>query len=202
MAIEPNKFYPKQMNGPVISATGNSLCAEFEDAEQIQDYLYKLSIDTAQETELENIGRIIGYVRPLVPEGFNSENIMLLGTVPLAQDVDIGLATVGSSIGGELSSVVGSDTGFMSLGVYRKFLTSMAVLKRYGITLSSIDKVVSIVSQNYDISYDENKDIVVHFNENIGYKNIWILTQLFYRIATAPQVLITSGEPEEEDEEE
>ena len=193
MAIKCNKYYPKQMNGPIISAVGNALCAEFDKAKLIQDYLYNLSIDTANETELENIGRIIGYVRPLVPVGFNSENIMLLGTLPLEQDADIGLATVDSRIGGELSSVIGSNTGFMALGTYRKFLKSMALLKRYGITLSSIDKVVSVVSQNYTISYNENKDVVVHFAENIGYKNIWILTQLFYRIATSPQVLITSG---------
>lgn len=193
MAIKQNKFYPKQMNGPVINATGNSLCKELDNAVAIQDYLYGLSIDTAQETELENIGRIIGYVRPLVPEGFNSENILLIGTLPLAQDASIGLATVGSSVGGELSSVIGSDTGFMALGTYRKFLKSMAVLKRYGITLASIDKVVSVIGDEYEISYNANKDIVVHFTNNIGYKNIWILTQLFYRIATSPQVLITSG---------
>lgn len=193
MAIKQNKFYPKQMNGPVINAIGNSICKELEKAVAIQDYLYNLSIDTAQETELENIGRIIGYVRPLVPEGFNSENIMLIGTLPLAQDASIGLATVGSSVGGELSSVIGSDTGFMALGTYRKFLKSMAVLKRYGITLESIDKVVSVIGDEYEISYNANKDIVVHFTNNIGYKNIWILTQLFYRIATSPQVLITSG---------
>lgn len=193
MAITPNKYYPKQMNGPVISAVGNANCQEFDKARAIQEYLRNLSIDTAKETELENIGRIIGYIRPLVPEGFNSENIMLLGTVPLEQDPDIGLAEAGSNVGGELSSVAGTETGFMALGTYRKFLKSMAVLKRYGITLSSINKVVSVINTDFEISYDENKDIVVHFNENIGYKNIWILTQLFYRIATAPQVLITSG---------
>ena len=161
MAIKQNMFYPKQMNGPVINATGNSLCKELDNAVAIQDYLYGLSIDTAQETELENIGRIIGYVRPLVPEGFNSENILLIGTLPLAQDASIGLATVGSSVGGELSSVIGSDTGFMALGTYRKFLKSMAVLKRYGITLASIDKVVSVIGDEYEISYNANKDIVV-----------------------------------------
>lgn len=193
MAIAPNKYYPRQMNGPIISATGNANCQEFEWARKIQEYLRELSIDTAQETELENIGRVIGYIRPLVPEGFNSENIMLLGTLPLEQDPDIGLAEVGVEYGGELSSVAGTETGFMSLGTYRKFLKSMAVLKRYGITLSSIDKVVSVIDTDYTISYDENKDILVNFTNNIGYKNIWILTQLFYRIATAPQVLITSG---------
>lgn len=191
--ITPNKYYPKQMNGPVISAFGNARDAEFTEAEKVIDYLHNLSIATASETELENIGRIIGYLRPLVPEGFNSENILLLGTLPLASDPQIGLSKLGETIGGQLSSVVVSESNFMSLGTYRKFLESMAVLKRYGITLSSVDKVVSVVSKDYTISFNENKDIVVNFTENIGYKNIWILSQLFYRLTTVPQIIITSG---------
>lgn len=191
MAIAPSKYYPKQMNGPVISAFAEARDKEFAQAESVQDYLYNLSIATASELELENIGRLIGYVRPLVPEGFNSENIMLLGTLPLTTDPDIGLAALASRVGGELSSVIESETGFMALGTYRKFLTSMAILKRYGITLYSVDQIVQVVSKNYTIGWDENHDIEVTFTENIGYKNIWILTQLFYRIATEPQVLIT-----------
>ena len=195
--IEPVKYYPKQMNGPVISAQGHALNSRFSDAETIESYLHNLSIDTADETELENIGRIIGYLRPLVPEGFNSENILLLGTLPLTQDVDIGLAQAGSEIGGQLSTVVVQDTNFMSLGTYRKFLRSMAILKRYGITLKSVDYIAAIISQNYDIEFDEDtQDLIVNFHENIGFKNIWILTQLFYRIATAPQVLVIADEGE------
>lgn len=195
MPIEPNRLYPKQMNGPVISANGEAVNSGFEDAEAIEKYLYELSIDKAEETELENIGLIIGYPRPLVPEGFNSENVLLLGPVPLETDPDIGLASVDNMTGGELSSVVSSETNYMGLGNYRKFLKGMAYLKRYGITLKVIDEIVSSISNNYIISYTAEKDILVLFQENIGFKNIWILTQLFYRIATAPQVLIqTSAE--------
>lgn len=186
-------MYPRQMNGPIISAYKEAFEREFVQAEGIQEYLYNLKIDTAQETELENIGRLVGYVRPVVPEGFNLENIMLLGTVPIATDEMIGLATVGSSVGGVLSTVAESETDFMALGTYRLFLKSVAKLKRYGITLSSVDEIVNQISNNYNISWDENKDIRVHFSENIGYKNIWVLTQLFFRVATSPQVLITSG---------
>lgn len=192
MAIQPNKYYPKQMNGPVISATGQAVNYEFDKAEEIENYLHGLSIDTADETELENIGKLIGYVRPLVPEGFNSENILLLGTLPLEQDPDIGLSKDQTQTGGQLSSIVGTDSNFMSLGVYRKFLKSMAVLKRYGVTLNSVDKIAATVDLNYTLSFDENGDINVVYHTNIGYKNIWILTQLFYRITTAPQVLISS----------
>ena len=192
MAIKPNAYYPKQMTGPVISANGQAVNAEFAKAEEIEKYLHDLSIDTADEMELENIGRIIGYLRPLVPEGFNSENILLIGTLPLEQDQEIGLSTLDSQVGGQLSSIIGTDSNFMSLGVYRKFLKSMAILKRYGITLQSVDKIAATVNTNYSITFDERGDINITYHESIGYKNIWILTQLFYRITTAPQVLVSS----------
>lgn len=191
--IDRNPYYPKQMNGPIISAYGKAVDQEFRDAEIIQDYLGNLTILNADETELENIGKLIGYVRPLVPEGFNAENVLLLGPDPITQDEDIGLSGIDITFGGQLSTVVRSESNFMSLGTYRKFLQNMAILKRYGITLASVDKIVSTIDTDYTIAWDENKDIVVSFGKSIGYKNIWILTQLFYRIATAPQVIITAG---------
>ena len=195
--IETNKYYAKQMNGPVLSANGEALDAELDDAKAIEHYLYNLSIDTARETELENIGRIVGYLRPLVPEGFDSENVLLLGNLPLIQDEEIGLSTVGSQIGGQLSTIQTSDTNYMSLGLYRKFLKAVAEFKRYGITLKSVDFIASTISQDYTIDWDEDtQDIILTFNDNIGFKNIWILTQLFYRIATEPQVLVVSNEGE------
>lgn len=193
MSISPDKTYPKQMNGPVISAFGESIKKEISDSLSITEYLYNLSIDTAQETELINIGRIIGYLRPIVPEGFNQENLFTLGTLPIEVDEQIGLAQYGHKVGGILSTLQPSQTNYMDLGLYRLFLKDMAILKKYGITLNSVDKIVSEVDKNYTISFNENNDIKVEFVNNVGYKNVWILTQLFYRIATEPQVIITSG---------
>lgn len=193
MVIEPNKRYPQQMNGPVISATGMAVNSRFADAEEIEDYLYNLSIDTAKDTELDNIGLIIGYPRPVVPEGFNSENVLLLGTLPLQSDYKIGLSQVGTETGGELSSVVPDETNYMGSTTYRAFLKSMAILKRYGVTLKSVDSIAKNMSLNYELNFTEEGDISIDFQEDIGFKNIWILTQLFYRIATEPQVLITSA---------
>ena len=195
--IKPSKYYARQMNGPILSANAKALDQELNDAKAIENYLYNLSINTAKETELENIGRIVGYLRPLVPEGFDSENVLLLGNLPLVQYEEIGLSTVGSQIGGQLSTIQTSDTNYMSLGLYRKFLKAVAELKRYGITLKSVDFIASTISQNYTIEWDEDtQDIIITFNDNIGFKNIWILTQLFYRIATEPQVLVVSNEGE------
>ncbi len=193
MAIEANKYYPKQMNGPVISAFGNARDEEFSKADFIENYLANLSIDTAEETELETIGRLIGYLRPLVPESFATENQLILGPVPIIQDAEYGLSNIGQLSGGQFSSLNYTYSNFMDLGLYRKFLKSMATLKRYGITLYSVDQIAKSIDIKYTISWDKNKDIVITYSNAIGYKNVWILTQLFYRIATEPQVLIKSG---------
>lgn len=191
--IEADRHYPKQMNGNVISAYGNAVDEEMSLQSQIEDYLYNLSINTAQETELENIGRIIGFVRPLVPEGFNNENILLF-TSQITEDITIGFGTSDGVQGGEFSSIEPSESNYLDLGLYRKVLPQIAYLKRYGITLQSIDKIASLLTNDYTIGWDENSDILLNFNTPIGYKNMWLLTQIFYRIATEPQVIITTEE--------
>lgn len=189
---EANKYYPKQMNGAVISAFGQARDDEYNDANTIEKYLYQLSIETANETELENIGKLIGYPRPLVPEGFVTENLFLFGDLPIKQDMFTGFADLNGVNGGELSSLEKSESSFMSLGMYRKFLTYIAIIKRYGITIYAIDKIASIFGITYELSWSANGDINLNFTQTLGYKNLWILTQLFYRFATAPQVIITS----------
>lgn len=190
--IEQNKYLPSQMTGPVVNSVMKALDDELSDADTIINYLYNLSIANAQETELESIGCIIGYPRPLVPDGFNQENLLLLGTLPITTDPEIGLSSVGENYGGLLTSI-GSDSGnYMSLGMYRDFLQKISYIKRYGLTLKSIDSIAALVSTDYELIIEENSDITIAYNTAIGYKNLWILTQLFRRIATIPQVLITS----------
>ncbi len=191
--IPQSRFLPGQMNGPVINSVMAGLEDRLKDSETIIDYLYKLSIQTAQEDELETIGCIVGYPRPLVPEGFNQENVLVLGTLPLTTDELDGLATIDSEVGGRFTSVKKSDSDYMSLGLYRRFLDKVAYIKRYGITIYSIDQIARLVSNDYTIEWNENHDIVLNFGTNIGFKNIWILSSLFYRLCTIPQVIITTG---------
>ena len=192
MAITPNKYYPSQMNGPVISANGIAVNSRLADARAIEQYLYNLSIDTADETELENIGLIVGYPRPLVPEGFNEENLFIFTTVPMSTSLLTGFSTVGSEVGGKFTSVAPSESNYMSLELYRSMLKKVALIKRNGITLNSVDQIAKLITDDYTITWNSDKDIVLTFNTAIGYINVWILTQLFLRIATAPQVIIYS----------
>ena len=191
--IEPSKYLPRQMNGPVLNSVLAAIEDGLADAKEIEHYLYSLSINTANETELESIGCLIGYPRPLVPEGFNDENLLVLGTLPIAIDYNTGLSTIDSEIGGIFASVRRSQSNYMDLSLYRNLLGKVAYIKRYGITLYSVDKVAQLVSNDYEIDWNANHDVVISFNQDVGYRNIWILTNLFSRIATEPQVLITAG---------
>ena len=191
--IPQSRFLPRQMNGPVINSVMAGLEQRLSDAEYIENYLYNLSILTAQEDELESIGCIIGYPRPLVPEGFNEENLLILGTVPISTDELVGLSTINSEIGGRFSTIKKSETDYISLALYRVLLDKVAYIKRYGVTLYSVDKIASLVSNEYTITWNEYSDIEIYFTRNIGYKNVWILTQLFNRLSTEPQVIIRTG---------
>lgn len=192
MSIEPNEHYPQQMNGPVISANGMALDSRFEDAIAIQDYLHGLSIATAKETELENIGLIIGYPRQLVPDGFNSENLFIFTTLPMQQSETNGFTTINSEVGGTFATIVRGESNYMDIEIYRSLLRKVAFIKRYGVTLNAIDQIAKTISSDYTIEWDENSDIILTFGGNIGFVNVWILTQLFYRLATEPQVTIYS----------
>ncbi len=193
--IEQSKYLPKQMNGPVVNSVMAGLEDRLYDAKKICEYLYGLSIDTAQETELENIGCLVGYPRPLVPEGFEDETeggFFIFTTLPMVQDVATGFSEIDSEVGGQFSTIARSKTGYMALGLYRKFLDKVAYIKRYGITLYSVDMIAKLFTIDYTITYDDAQNIVLTFNSNIGYKNVWILTNLFNRLATIPQVLVIS----------
>lgn len=186
-------YMPKQMNGAIISSYERALKDEILKTDSLLEYLHGVSIETAHEKELEQIGKLIGYSRPLVPEGFNQENIMLLGSLPLQTDIQIGLSQVGSETGGILSTTTISQTQYMDIGMYRRLLPKVAIIKRYGITLHSVDLICSAFGSPYTIDFDEKSDIMVIFKKNIGFKNVWILTQLFYRVSTAPQIIVYSG---------
>ncbi len=196
--IEQSKYLPKQMTGPIVNAAKAAIEDDMTGAKLIEEYLYNLSIQTAEETELENIGRIVGYPRPLVPEGFSDEsNLFLFWSLPFEQNPLIGFSEVGSEVGGRLSTTRESQTGYMNLGLYRTFLDKVAYVKRYGVTLYAVDQIARLIDSEYTIEWNEDKDIEVTFERYIGFQNLWILSQLFLRIATSPQVIIYSY-PEEE----
>ena len=196
--IEAYKKFPGQMNGPVISSLGQATEAELELLDDIIEYLGNMTINNAQEEQLEFIGQLIGYPRPLVPITFGSENQFIFGSLPIGINSTQGFSTVGQSEGGQLSSVQLTTGGYMQLGLYRRLLRVIAILKRYGVTLNAVDKIAQIFDTDYTISFDEDNDINIEYTNSIGYQNLWLITEIFYKIATVPQVIVYTGTGEEE----
>ena len=186
--IPQSKYVPRQMNGPIINAYAAAQEAESTEAQAITDYLHDLTLNNEQETELENIGRLIGFPRPIVPEGFNSSDIFLFTVPPVEINPEIGFSDL-TGPGGMLVSTDDDPQGTkIDLGLYRKVLKVIARIKRYGVTIKNIDDIVSEFSTDYTISWEDDHDIRVFFNTSIGYKNLWVLTQVFGRVCTQPQV--------------
>ncbi len=191
--IAQDKRLPRQMNGPVINAFMQALGEVLAPADRIASYLYGLTITSAQEAHVESIGKIIGYPRPLMPAGFSEENTFILGILPLQYDQAKGLSAVTTMLGGELSGVDDLTSVYISLPTYRRALRIMARIKAEGITLENIDQIAALVNSDYTLSWTEQGDIQIQYTEQIGFVRVYVLSQLFYRIATAPQVLITAG---------
>ena len=185
-----NEYLPKQFNGAVINAVAEAIENEFKDADAVESYLYGLRIDTAQETELNYIGCILGYPRPLVPEGLNEEGLFTFTNPPPEEDPETGFSDITGTIGGKLASTEPSDSNYLAPGLYRQFLKWVAYIKRYGVTLYSVDRIAYIVDNDYTLEYDEYGDIILTFNINIGYKMLWLVTNLFERFSVMPQVKI------------
>ena len=190
-----NEYLPKQYNGPIINALATAIENEFKDADAVEDYLHGLSIRTAQETELENIGLILGYPRPLVPEGMNSEGLFEFGYLPITEDESIGFSDTESTtnVGGKFASTEPSSGDYLNLSFYRMMLEWIAYIKRYGLTLYAIDKITSVISNDFELSWNEIGDVIIQFGSNIGARSLWLITNLFARFAVLPQVIIRNG---------
>ena len=133
-----------------------------------------------------------------MPEGFADEaNLFLFWSLPFEQNPLIGFSEIDSEVGGRLSTTKESQTGYMNLGLYRTFLDKVAYVKRYGVTLYAVDQIAKLIDDDYTIEWNDDKDIEVTFTRYIGFQNLWILSQLFLRIATSPQVIIYSYPDEE-----
>lgn len=200
MGIKQSPYLPRQMNGPVVNSLAAEMEKELSAASYIADYLHGLSIDTARETELEQIGLLIGYPRPSVPVGFDQEDIFVFSSMPsdgvsVTRDPHIGFGSCLGTSGGLLLSVDSNYNGKgfkLELGIYRKILAAMAYMKRYGVTLETVDKLASAFGNDYTISWDEAHDILLSYNQYIGYKYQWVLSGVFYRYCTSPMVKVRS----------
>jgi hypothetical protein len=194
-----NTFLARQFSGPVIQAVADGLQASFDATASLIAYWNALDLSSATGPELDFMGQIAGYHRPLVPIQFLSPNVFTLGNSALWEQVNVltGLGdTTNPTIGGQLASVFGSVNSLMPDSWYRQIIPLVAQVKYYGLTLYTIDLVVgniaALAGVTYLLSYKTNGDVVVTFSATITYMLLWVLQAVFSEYETSCVVTIVN----------
>lgn len=186
-----NSYLAKQFSGKYIQATINGIQQSFDACKNLTDYFENLSLDTAGEKELENIGLLIGYPRPVIPNGFN-RRLFTFGASSSAPQysVEHGFGSVHTTNGGFFDSIHAVNTALLPLNYYREVLKRIAYIKYYGISIFTIDLIANLAGKPYTISYNAYQDIVVTYSEEVYTEYIWLYNSVFEAFTTMPQVLI------------
>ena len=179
---------------------------------ELTNYLANLSIDNAQEKELEAIGLWIGYPRPYIPSEFLTTNAFLFdslssrpglpampASMPMSMDNHIysplhGFSDLSYPLdGGRFISVLETETK-LPLDIYAAILKVIAFIKWNGWTMLALDKMFYLAGLSYAFSWDVNSDVVVTYSplDTINPIYIYIFEQVIAMFSTLPRITIVS----------
>lgn len=176
-------YLAKQLAGDIITTIFDGISQTFDSfAPGYLSYRTNINIDTAEEKDLEEIGKLIGFIRPLIPPDVVLETLFRFSSVTGAPTFSsIGLSSIDSSVQGGLLYGNGLVTGnIMPLPLYRTLLKAIARLKWDRFSFISIDKICHILSSGYTITYTATHDILITFTTStISYANLYIASIIF-----------------------
>jgi hypothetical protein len=194
-----NAYLATQFSGPVIQAIADGLQASFDATAPLIAYWSTMDLSTATGPELDFMGEIAGFPRPLVPQDFFGLNTFHLGDSALWEQTSTstGLGDTGDpTVGGQLGDVFPAVSSSMPDSWYRQMIPILAELKYYGITLYTVDLVVgtiaAISSVTYTIAQLANGDVKVTFGSAVSYPFLWILNNAFPKYETTFVVTIAN----------
>ncbi len=137
-------YLAKQLSGPLAQGTIDTVLAQYTPSDEILQYWYGLSIDTAADAELEAIGYLVGLPWPAAPAGTLDDNSFILGSAALYPTASpLGLSGVGLLTGGVLGSDGASEAGLIPSSAYRIILVAYAYLKWNGLNWRTIDAIAA-----------------------------------------------------------
>lgn len=188
-----SEYLAYQFSGPYVQALINSIEHEISIRDQFIEYLATLSLDTANDTELENLGLLIGLPWPYAPVGTFDYGDFIFGDSSLfpeySQYTGFG-DTNDSSIGGLLTSVYSTVSTKIPASYYIIMLKAVAYLKMNGLNIKSIDKTVASLWGNYSIKYYGDYDVEIVLNGDELPLNTYLLETIFEVFTTDPQIVI------------
>jgi hypothetical protein len=189
-----NDFLCKRLNGPYAQSTINGIQSSYEDTYALINYFYNLSIDTANEKELEEIGKIIGLLRPFVPSEYIIDNAFIFFGIQQSGarifDVNHGFSSLEHPENGGRLVSVNSATIKLPLDIYRQILKKFAYIKYNGLTFTSLDYLLSISGANYEFSWNEFHDIVITIDSAVSVIFLYMYRKIFEFFATQPLILL------------
>ena len=198
--------------GNFLTSIENGIEGSYNATLELTDYLTNLSIDNAQEKELEDIGLWIGYPRPYIPSEFLTNNAFLFDSlssrtalpalpaaIPMSLDHHIysplhGFSGLSDPLdGGRFISVLETETK-LPLAIYAAILKIIAFIKYNGWTMLALDKMFYLAGLSYTFSWDINNDIVLTYTplDTISPIYVFIFEQIIAMFETLPRITIVS----------
>ena len=151
-----SKYLASQLSGPLAQSVIGAQEYDYSLKDNALSYYQNISIDSALENDLTNIGLWIGMPWPTAPASLIAGNVFLFGTSSTFPHVNnsIGFGTTSNpSIGGLFTSLSANDSSYIPIDKYRALLKWFAWFKRNGFTIESIDRAANIFSTHYTINF-------------------------------------------------
>lgn len=219
--MQQNKYLNRHLNGGKIQTVINGIEGSFNATKPFLSYLSSLSLDNANEKEIERIGVLIGFARPSLPVGID-DNVFTFCDIdadPL-YDNKRGFGDVHDpSIGGALTDDNNPALNKkLDISYYRILLKCVAWLKYNGLSVWSIDKMLSnffityqqgmgafayalgsddqdmsfvpVPYLRYEFKYNEYNDLIIKFIDTVPSTIVWILQSIFDIFCTDEKVII------------
>jgi hypothetical protein len=220
-----NSYLNKQLNGAYPQATIDGIENSFKASDTLINYIYNIDIDSAAEVEIEAIGKLIGFPRPLIPNEYLTNNSLVFYSfdnfpqyselhgvssiytthedtwvTPEGANMTDGLGNtytftirdhiMDNPYGGRFSSIL-TNLVKLPLATYRLLLKKIAYIKWNGLSIISLDSLISMAGVNYVFSWDVNHDIVITFDDVPLTVYTYIFLRIFELFCTQPQVNIS-----------
>lgn len=191
--MQISQYLAKQINGSRIMSllkVGSDRLTEFE---SYLVYCSTLSLTYAQEKELEMLGKLIGFIRPLVPNAIILDKLFRFSNVATAPSFsETGFSSVDGVVdGGILSDLsLTLESNLLPIAQYRTLLNSVARIKWNRYSIAAIDSACNVFGTGYVITWTSDHDIVVTFT-TLSNTNLYVAQLLFDALFdTTPRITI------------
>lgn len=143
--VNAEDYMPRQLNGEFVTMLFEELSRPFADTDSMLKSIYGFKLDNASGENLDYLGQIVGFQRPLLPERVTSSDAFTFLSNDPNQGGDerksasMGFSSTDNPSGGaSMLSVSETKGALLSDAWYRTVLKSYAYLKWNGYNIDSL----------------------------------------------------------------